>query len=250
MVTNIYLYKQGSESGKKLAAALGVRRIRHGQSRYKGRPEKKVINWGSSELPPEVLKSTVINKPDRVKNASNKLKFFQMMPQDIVVPWTTDFNQAVEWTRDSDVCARTILSGHSAAGLVMMKKGQPDTFVQAPLFTKYIKKTDEFRVHVKDGAVIDVQRKALNREMLGDREPDWQVRNLANGFVYARNDIVIPEGVESIAVRAVEACGLDFGAVDVIYNQRDRRAYVLEINTAPGLSGTTLEKYAQAFGVI
>lgn len=247
MSTNIYLYKQGSESGKKLSEALGIKRLKHEGSKYRGGAHKTVINWGSSELPAEVRKSRVINSPDKVKNASNKLNFFKMMPEDIVVPWTTDFNKAVEWTREGDVCARTILNGHSAAGLVMMKQGQPDTFVKAPLFTKYVKKSDEFRVHVLNGKVIDVQRKALNRELLGEREADWQIRNLANGFVYARNDIDVPAGVEAVAVKAVVACGLDFGAVDVIYSKRSEKALVLEVNTAPGLSGTTLEKYTEAF---
>ena len=44
----------------------------------------------------------------------------------------------------------------------------------------------------------------------------------------------------------MESIGLDFGAVDVIYNGHSNRAYVLEINTAPGLTGTTLDNYAAA----
>jgi len=46
---------------------------------------------------------------------------------------------------------------------------------------------------------------------------------------------------------SVMALGLDFGAVDIVYNENDNKAYVLEINTAPGLSGTTLEKYVEVF---
>ncbi|MNY63636.1 hypothetical protein D3C86_2006230 [compost metagenome] len=46
---------------------------------------------------------------------------------------------------------------------------------------------------------------------------------------------------------AVNAIGLTFGAVDVIWNEYRHQAYVLEVNTAPGLTGTTLEKYAEAF---
>ena len=42
------------------------------------------------------------------------------------------------------------------------------------------------------------------------------------------------------------AVGLKFGAVDLIWNELENKSYVLEINTAPGLTGATLEKYAQA----
>jgi D-alanine-D-alanine ligase-like ATP-grasp enzyme len=39
---------------------------------------------------------------------------------------------------------------------------------------------------------------------------------------------------------------LDFGAVDVIYNRAQDKAYVLEVNTAPGLEGSTLDNYVEA----
>jgi D-alanine-D-alanine ligase-like ATP-grasp enzyme len=38
---------------------------------------------------------------------------------------------------------------------------------------------------------------------------------------------------------------LDFGAVDVIWNEKQQRAYVLEVNTAPGLEGQTVDDYAR-----
>jgi D-alanine-D-alanine ligase-like ATP-grasp enzyme len=74
------------------------------------------------------------------------------------------------------------------------------------------------------------------------------VRNLANGFVFQRNGIEVPEVVRQVArdtLLAVE--GLTFGAVDVIFNERANRAYALEINTAPGLEGTTVDDYVTFF---
>ena len=50
--------------------------------------------------------------------------------------------------------------------------------------------------------------------------------------------------VRAQSVAAVRSLGLDFGAVDVV--ERQNKAYVLEVNTAPGLVGTTLEKYVDA----
>jgi D-alanine-D-alanine ligase-like ATP-grasp enzyme len=40
---------------------------------------------------------------------------------------------------------------------------------------------------------------------------------------------------------------LDFGAIDIIYNESRDQAYVLEVNTAPGLTGQTIQSYADAF---
>jgi len=41
--------------------------------------------------------------------------------------------------------------------------------------------------------------------------------------------------------------GLDFGAVDVVMSKgRNSLPYVLEVNCAPGLQGTTLTNYKKA----
>ena len=39
----------------------------------------------------------------------------------------------------------------------------------------------------------------------------------------------------------------DIHLVDNNYTQTEKRAYVLEVNTAPGIEGTTLMRYASAF---
>ena len=77
-------------------------------------------------------------------------------------------------------------------------------------------------------------------------EFDGYVRNLANGWVFCRDNVVEPDGLRDAAVSACAALGLDFGAVDIIWNERENKCYVLEVNTAPGLQGTTLENYANA----
>ena len=40
--------------------------------------------------------------------------------------------------------------------------------------------------------------------------------------------------------------GLDFGAVDIGHRLIDNKLFVFEINTAPGITGTTLDNYAKA----
>jgi glutathione synthase/RimK-type ligase-like ATP-grasp enzyme len=45
------------------------------------------------------------------------------------------------------------------------------------------------------------------------------------------------------AVKAVEALGLDFGAVDLVVDHQGLE-YVLEVNTAPACSPKTLQAYA------
>ena len=117
--------------------------------------------------------------------------------------------------------------------------------VDAPLYTKYIKKADEYRIHVFDGRVIDVQQKRKRRS-IPNEEIDYQIRNTAGGWVYCRDNVDCPTSCNDLAIRAVAALGLDFGAVDIGYNRHDKSPCVYEVNTAPGLEGTTLTKYREA----
>ena len=133
----------------------------------------------------------------------------------------------------------------------------PETLeVTAPLYVMYIKKKDEYRIHVLRNNIIDVQRKGLRAEFQGQQDVNFLIRNLANGFMFVRNDnagvqlinsSTVPQVVKNVAVQAVAALGLDFGAVDVIYNQQQKAAYVLEVNTAPGIEASTVLSYRDAF---
>jgi glutathione synthase/RimK-type ligase-like ATP-grasp enzyme len=249
MRKRLYTYKVGSRSGKDLAAALKIPRIKHDGSRFRPRPDDVIINWGSSTLPDRYLEACrVINEPWAVKAASNKLDFFTLMSQDEnarVVDWCTSRATAEMWIeRGAVVMCRTKLQGNSGDGIVVATTTQE--LVAAPLYTKYKKKKSEWRVHIALGEVIFIQQK-VRREEAPDEEVNWMVRNHGNGFVFAHKDREPPADVVVQAAAAMDTLGLDFGAVDVIYNALDGVAYVLEVNCAPGLEGTTLERYTDVF---
>jgi glutathione synthase/RimK-type ligase-like ATP-grasp enzyme len=240
-------YKQGSRSAKAIADALGGKVLKLEGSKYIRKQDDVVINWGNSNAP--VGLGSVLNMPALVELASNKLIFFQAVPADVIPPfWTTieDIPDDV-FEKDGMVVCRTILSGHSGAGIVLADARA--SLVNARLYVKYIKKQDEYRVHVGrnpngETNVISLQRKARRADV---DNPNWQVRNHQNGFVYVRNNVLPPADVLRVAFKAFDATGLDFGAVDVIWNERQQKAYVLEINTAPGMEGQTIEDYARFF---
>jgi D-alanine-D-alanine ligase-like ATP-grasp enzyme len=98
---------------------------------------------------------------------------------------------------------------------------------------------------VWQGKVIDVQQKRRNTAIPDDKV-NWQIRNHDNGFIFARSDISPPRCVTSASLAAVAALGLDFGAVDLGYNQKAKKCVVYEVNTAPGLEGTTVDRYFAA----
>lgn len=247
---NIYPYKMGSVPAKELAERLGVKRLKHKGSTFKGSPDKVVLNWGASKIDnPEILKCKIINHPDAVKFASNKLNFFKANAVEDgarIPPFTEDGAFVKEQlAKGQVVIARTVLNGNSGQGIVVMEN--PEDFVEAPLYTLYVSKKQEYRVHVFNGEVLDIQRKARRKDVPDD-QVNWKIRNHDNGFIFARGEAlgVVPQDVLDQAKRAVVKCNLDFGAVDVIFNDREQKAFVLEVNTAPGLSGSTLDNYVEA----
>src|SRR5687768_8660323 len=102
-----------------------------------------------------------LNGPAFVRNASNKLEFFRLIEGQ---PYCPQF-----WTRREDIpdvffpiVCRTVLAGHSGEGIVIADRR--DQLVPAPLYVQYIKKQQEYRIHVgkrgQESIIIAGQRKA------------------------------------------------------------------------------------------
>ena len=141
--------------------------------------------------------------------------------------------------------ARTLINSTNGRGIVEFDLREQRDIPAAPLYTAYIPKKAEYRFHVFNGQVIDVQQKKKKRDFDED-ERNTRVRNLHNGYIYSRDGVSPPDGAADLSIRAVAALGYLYGAVDVIYNEKRNCSYVLEVNSRPGLMGTTLEKYAEA----
>lgn len=246
----IYAYNVASKSARALADALGATMIRHEASRFKGGQRKTVLNWGSSELPAEVGKCRVLNRSENVRIAGNKKLTLEALSRAGigVPPFTSDRNIAVQWLQANRVVvARKVLTGHSGNGIIILESG--DEFEEAPLYTQYIPKTAEYRVHVISGRIVDIQRKIKDPER---DVSDWKVRSHGNGFIFVRNNDqgvsymdVAEKPVKDLALQSVQILGLDFGAADVIWNKKQGRAYILEVNTACGLEGHSIGVYTE-----
>jgi len=245
-------YKMSSESAKLIAQGLGGLRTRS-VSLYKPRGGDLIINWGTSTDPPWFgayravqrlgLPITFLNKPEAVARAVNKLTTFRVLRENrIATPeFTTDREEVL---RDWDsVFARHKLTGHSGEGIEYV--GVDEDVPLAPLYTRPVWNHGEYRVHVVNGEVIDYTKK---RRHNGDEagEDQLEVRNLASGWIYTRGNLRRLDRVEDIAIRAVSALGLDFGAVDVIKDENGD-VFVLEVNCACGLGETALDSYLTAF---
>lgn len=254
-------YNKFSQSAKALIKALDLAmpRVQDFESAFIGSEGKfkvkRTINWGSGNIPGWVSTSsdTILNSQSAVNICRNKLKFFEAVKDKARVPEIlTNLEAALTLVREGKVVMGRKATGSCGTDIVFYEDNADD-FAKSEFWSVYKKKKHEFRVHIFRGKVISLQQKALRTSdpegnPLPTNDIDFRIRNHRNGFVFKRNEINVPDDVITQAQAAFKAIsGLDFGAVDVIYNEYENKAYVLEINTAPGLEGTTLEDYVSAF---
>jgi glutathione synthase/RimK-type ligase-like ATP-grasp enzyme len=230
----IYPYKRFSESARLLAHMLDARIRMHPVLKK----NRKIINWGNNNdigLP-------MLNNPHAVHIASNKLSTFQTLDKQVSsVPWTTDKECAHEWQKlGRRVVVRSLLRASEGRGITII--GPEDVLPPARLYTQYIPKKKEFRVHVVGNEAIDIQEKRKRSSA-----ESALVRSHNNDYVFCRENIDEPKDLRQLCITAIRELGLDFGAVDAIWNEKQNKCFVLEINTAPGLTETTAESYAKVF---
>jgi hypothetical protein len=140
------------------------------------------------------------------------------------------------------VVARHLTNSCEGRGITIFNR--EDIPPPAPLYTEYIPKKKEFRVHIWNNEVVDVSEKRKRKGFEETR--NTQIRNTANGYVFCRTGVIEPTDLRPVACDAVRALGRTYGAVDVIWNEKRNKCFVLEVNARPGIEGTTLNNYVNA----
>ena len=249
----IYPYNFSSQSAKVLSESLRPQRGKRVRELGNYRPYRNhlIVNWGNTNTPPWFntrpyggFPLLLLNTPLAVERASNKMRTFNTLRDSEVPvpPFTTDIEEAKGWQESGNVVlCRNLLRASAGRGIIIISPGE--TMPVSPLYVKYMKKKREYRVHVFNGRVVDVQQKRT-RTGAEPEDVNYQIRNHENGWVFVRDSIrdYRPEFGE-MAVQAVTNLGLDFGAVDMVWNSHYDTALVLEVNTAPGLEGTSVGIY-------
>lgn len=246
---NVYIvpYSLGSESARTLANMLRVR-MSSGHKRFI-KDKSFIINWGNSDT--SILNNimarqsnSILNRPGAVATASNKISTFDSFTRCGVptVDWTTDRSKAQQWIDENGyVYARLLARASQGRGIKIIT--MEDELPYAELYTKAVPKAHEYRVHVFKNSVLDYTKKRKRNDV----EASPYIKNAENGWVFCRDGISLPTKVQDAAIKACRSLGLDFCALDILYREKEDKAFVLEANTAPGLEGTTLNKYYEAF---
>lgn len=268
----IILSWNNGDGARELATALDVRLAKHGSS--EPLPKNRVaINLGcgsTHQLADRVRSSsgvTLLNAMRRVDTCQSKRATLERLREtagasSFVVPFETDHTLMTQKVLTNGVpyLARTLDRGSSGAGIQVITPElllETQRIPRAQVYTRLIQKRREYRVHVgrdRDGTlrIIDICRK-IRRPGVDDtnRPLIW---NHENDFIFVRTGVnlyTVPERVRRAAGYAVSAMNLDFGAVDIIVERGGALSkapvFILEVNTSPGMEGTTVQRYAEFF---
>lgn len=214
--------KLGSSSLKKLAVALSEAVGYKVWRSRKPNPKRKNLLYG---------------------DCKDKLYQYQWFEANQVqgLPYTTSSQTLQEWLQEgSTIVARTLLRSSEGKGIVVFSN--EDTVPIAPVYTKYCKKKREYRVHIFNDQVVSVLEK---RRKKGAYNGESKIRNTANGYVFCRENVTEPEGIRELALKASKVTDSHFKGVDIGYNEKLNQLFVIEVNSAPGMEGSTINDYVK-----
>lgn len=233
-ITNHYLgikpYNRFSKSAREIRRFLNL-------ARYNELHKYKVlVNWGCKRK--DFNADVVLNKEENIKNASNKLLAFRLFSEaGLRVPRTTTNIEEARTFRFPVFCR---INGLNKGRGIRIAHNETQ-LVNSDFYSEYIPCKEEFRVHVFRDEILSWSKK-INKSY-GNK----YIRNHDNGYKFSLldNDRIY-SNLSKYAISAVKSLGLDFGGVDVLWGD-DNKFYVLEVNTASGIEGSVLERYARKF---
>jgi glutathione synthase/RimK-type ligase-like ATP-grasp enzyme len=207
-----------------------LRRVAEGLSKQLG---YKV--WRSAKKYPNRIHLLYGDQKDKV----HQYEWFKS--QNIAaLEFTTSQQVAKQWAVEGYcVVCRTLTKASEGKGIVLAET--PEQVVVAPVYTRYKKKKREFRVHVFKNQVVHVLEKRRKSGVQGDTK----IRNTANGYVFCSDDVIEPTGIRELALKASQVTASDFKGVDVGYNEKKDELFIIEVNSAPGIEGTNVNRYVE-----
>lgn len=194
---------------------------------------------------------TTTERADRMQfrygDMRNKLAQYEWFKQQglSALEFTQSEGTAVHWIQQGNtVFGRKTLNGSEGHGIVIIDK--INDLVDCPVYTKYKKKKMEFRVHIFKDKLVTIVEKRKKQDWEGPS--DSRIRNLANGYVFCQEltiDAAMQKRVADFAVKCAKVTASDFKGVDLGYNAYNDDLFVIEVNSAPGIEGSNVDKYVQ-----
>lgn len=229
-------------------------------------PFRSVIRLGSTNGEGLDVGRVELNSVESIRNSASKLRMKNCFTNAGVktAEWVrvNSGEQLANWVTEYPIVAKKHF-GSRGNGNTLLKSAAEltawivDKDLSQYVFEKYYNYNKEYRLHVSKDGCFYTCRKMLKQEFK-DHPNAWQRHDDNCVWVLEGNvSFDRPNNWSSIVehcVKALNSCGLDFGACDLrVQNNNDRDgAYranpdfiVVEINSAPSFGQVTLEKYKE-----
>lgn len=217
-----------------------------------------LIRWGSRKPMPSARLE--LNSVSAIATASDKVRAFQHMQEAgiriVPVSLSPDPLKAMERFAPGGVVMGRKRSGFGGKDIAIFERWGMDEYGRKKFdtseyrgfdfFSYYIRPTREYRIHVVGDKVVRIQGKYCD---FPEQKKTPYVRNYTNGYRFRAPKHDLRSDRKKQAIDAVKACGLDFGAVDMLMDEAGY-TYVLEVNTAPACSPLTARCYAGALALL
>lgn len=240
-MTTKHLSKLNKSTKKKLVP----NRVRLVSTNLKSESLKRLAEGLSTKLGYKVFRSSTSRTGQRnikygdIKGKIEQYVFFAENEIPALV-FTTEQSVAKHWANSGEVVVcRTLTHASEGKGIVIAEK--PEQIVMAPVYTQYKKKKKEFRIHVFKDQVVHVLEK--RRKTGYEGETDSKIRNTANGYVFCSENVQEPNGLRDLALAASKVTASDFKGVDIGWNEKKQELFVIEVNSAPGVVGSNIDRY-------
>lgn len=250
---NILIGRRGytGTTGRLLAKELEVEYVDQ-STRPQLSSYKMCIRWGCTAFSGLVAEFTV-NTPESIGLASRKdAALLTMQRAGVRVPLSKSVEELSADNVDKLLPAVFRTRYHQGGRGFALVNSVEEFLILGKEFThgvQLIDKVSEWRVHSGDflgRRLLIVQKKFLPEFNNMEDEVVW---NFKNGWRFSTTFSIrlIPDGLVGEAEAAVKSLGLHFGAVDIV-ESRSGEVFVLEVNTAPGLTcPATQEPYFKFF---
>jgi glutathione synthase/RimK-type ligase-like ATP-grasp enzyme len=206
-----------------------------------------IIRWGN-RIHIESNGAKVINLSKGIANASNKAKARQIFQENnISCPKTWINEEILDYTFPL-ICRpyfhRKGQNFNIINNIDQLEHLWSQTDEETSLYySKIIDKSNEYRVHVGHGKVLLIHEKPLKE---GEIRGNQAITGLSWGNVLNWSEY--KQKLCKLACDGVKVLGLSTGAVDIIKG-KDKKYYILEVNTAPTLNDSpySCQRYAKYF---
>lgn len=205
-------------------------------------PENNIINWGNHIFSDNSYFK--INKPQAVHNMSNKSLARRIFRDaGVKIPQTFFYEEQFFFpciARPSHHHGGNhfhILNTERDLRSLMNTENIHDWY-----FAEVFQKTHEYRVHCAHGKALIVQDKPL---VSGEIRANHAVNH--ESWRILKWSEFNPEICRE-SLKAIEVSGLDYGAVDIMYNAANNSMAICEVNTSPSINTPYCsEKYGKYF---